>query len=478
MKTYYILYILLLSITLGSCDLMGDVDKVKPYYKLEDETAIRDANSAEQVLKGIYTQWRQWDFCSFRANMSILSGAMSVTASGGILGQTGFADNNVQADNEIIGNVYNQLYAVINAANFMIEYLENNKVKDLDPIRLQEILGEGRFHRAMAHFTLLRLFGQFYDLQSPYGIVISDQPYREVHAQARATVTDCYKFIETDLDSAILHAPEMPMSDYQPTHALISSTTAKAFKAKVLLSKGDYANAALLAEEVIESAVDYGYYLENYMDIFNNMFYSPEVLFAPYTAGYDESCNFDLSRLKYSTYTMKLADAMDPEPGNPEDGSGYDPRFVETLLLPEVNIVAFQNGKYPHNFNEDFQSNTYYFFRLGEVYYIHAEAEARQGGAHLAVARNSLQAVLDVHAPGLTDVGDIADDELLEAIRRHKWLDLVCENYEEWFDLVRYYKAGDLDITTVRPNITTDRQLILPITKTTLAGNNLLIQNP
>ena len=78
----------------------------------------------------------------------------------------------------------------------------------------------------------------------------------------------------------------------------------------------------------------------------------------------------------------------------------------------------------------------------------------------------------------MTDVGDIADDELLEAIRRHKWLDLVCENYEEWFDLVRYYKAGDLDITTVRPNITTDRQLILPIPQTTLAGNNLLIQNP
>lgn len=478
MKTSYIIYILLLSVILGSCDLMGDVDKVKPYYKLEDETAIRDANSAEQVLRGINTLWRQWDLCAIRANMSIMAGSMSISSSGGITGQTGFSDNNVQADNEIIGKVYNQLYSVINSSNFMIEFLENNKVKDLVPQRLQEILGEGRFHRAMAHFTLLRLFGQFYDLESPYGIVISDKPYRVVHSQARASVADCYKFIEADLDSAILHATEMPMNNYAPTHAIISKTTAKAFKAKVLLSKGDFVNAATLAEEVIESAGDYGYYLENYMDIYSNMFNSAEVLFAPYVAGFDESCFFDLSRISFSSYTQSLADEMVPTPGNPTNGNGYDPRFVETLLLPNVNIVAFQNGKYPHNYNEDYQNNTYYFFRLGEVYYIHAEAEARQGGAHLAKARTSLQAVLDVHVPDLYDASNIPDNELLEAIRQHKWIDLVCENYEEWFDMVRYYKAGDLNITSIRPNITTDRQLILPIPQDALAGNNLLIQNP
>lgn len=52
MKTTYIISTLFLSVLIWACDLMGDVDKVKPYYKLEDQTAIRNAQSAEQVLRG------------------------------------------------------------------------------------------------------------------------------------------------------------------------------------------------------------------------------------------------------------------------------------------------------------------------------------------------------------------------------------------------------------------------------------------
>ena len=58
----------------------------------------------------------------------------------------------------------------------MIEFLENNTVKDLDPARRMEILGEGYFNPAMAHFMLLRYFGQFYDTDSPYGIVRQTLP--------------------------------------------------------------------------------------------------------------------------------------------------------------------------------------------------------------------------------------------------------------------------------------------------------------
>ena len=47
MKTTYIISTLFLSVLIWACDLMGDVDKVKPYYKLEDQTAIRNAQSAE-----------------------------------------------------------------------------------------------------------------------------------------------------------------------------------------------------------------------------------------------------------------------------------------------------------------------------------------------------------------------------------------------------------------------------------------------
>lgn len=72
----------------------------------------------------------------------------------------------------------------------------------------------------------------------------------------------------------------------------------------------------------------------------------------------------------------------------------------------------------------------------------------------------------------------ISDGDLLEVVRKHKLIELVEEAYEDWFDLVRYYKEGDLDIKDIKPTVTSDSKLILPIPQKALAGNNLLEQNP
>ena len=99
MKTTYIISTLFLSVLIWACDLMGDVDKVKPYYKLEDQTAIRNAQSAEQVLRGVYTQWRAMSLCNFRSHIGLLAGSLALSGSGGLAGETGFTDNNVLEDN-------------------------------------------------------------------------------------------------------------------------------------------------------------------------------------------------------------------------------------------------------------------------------------------------------------------------------------------------------------------------------------------
>ena len=82
MKTTYIISTLFLSVLIWACDLMGDVDKVKPYYKLEDQTAIRNAQSAEQVLRGVYTQWRAMSLCNFRSHIGLLAGSLALSGSG------------------------------------------------------------------------------------------------------------------------------------------------------------------------------------------------------------------------------------------------------------------------------------------------------------------------------------------------------------------------------------------------------------
>lgn len=469
MKTKNIFYLLLIALGLTACDLMGDVDKIKPNYKLDEETAIHNEKTAMQALRGIYTCWREWNLCAFRGNMGLLSGSLE-TNGVGITGSTDFMDNAVESENEMINKVYPLLYAVINTANGVIEALENKTGLNMTDERKNEIMAECKLHRGLAHFYLLRYFGQFYDLTSAYGIVLRDKPVKGLEISKRASVADSYKFILDDIEYAASYAAEI-----QSSHCYMSRTTAKAFQAKVLLSKGDYKNAALVAKEVIDRAANYGYGLDDYGNIFNNPFHSPEILFAPYTDA-TESCAFDLNRLKYGKITSQLADNLVPGNGDIQTGDGYDPRFAFTCATDQVTHLKFKNGKYPKDDQSD--HNTYYFMRMSEVYYIYAEAEARQGNTHYAAARNSLQTVLDAHAPGLYDVNNIADRDLLEAIRIHKWIEVLYENNEEWFDLVRHHKAGDLQISTIRPNIKTDSQLILPIPKKALSGNNELVQNP
>ena len=480
-----LLLLSLITITgFNSCDLVGKIDDLKPYYQLEEDNVIWDEASANSVLRSVYSNWRERGISAFRPHMSFYSGALEKTAS--IEGDNGFPENRVLANNIAINSLYTSLYKVINSANSTIESLEKGMAVGMSPERTNEMIAECKFHRAMAHFYLLRHFGQFYDANSSYGIVIRTTSFHGLEVAPRDKVAKVYQQIIADLDNAIQNAPTEPT---QNQHYYISKTVAKALKAKVLLYQKNYPEAANLAEEVITEAGEHGYRLEeNYTDIFQNGYNSPETLFAPYAFGTDEELSVQISRTKYGTYTLAIADALTPEAGNITTQNGFDLRFSQIFLVPstgeeeeEEEITFKVNQKYPHplSVTTEIQGNTYLYLRLGEIYLIAAEAEARQSGAaHQQAARNYLQAITDRAGYDVNYVNKINDTDLLEKIRQHKWIELVSENYEEWFDLVRYYKEGNLAISDIKPTIKTDSQLILPIPETAISGNTLLEQNP
>ena len=466
MKTKYILYALFISIGTWSCDLMGNIDDIKPNYKQDEENAIHDTKTALQAVRGVYSGWTDWMLTAFRINMGV--GIGSLSSSGAYSGEKGFSDNTVQADNDILNDVYSALYNVINRANYVIAAVEGNADIAIPEGKKKEILGESKFHRAMAHFYLLRYFGRFYDESSPYGIVIRKTPFRGSEITARESVENAYTLIEQDLGYAILNAPESPES-----HCFISRVTAQALLAKVLLSKGDYPGAATAATAAIDAAADYGYELDDYANIFNNPYDSPEILFAPYN---DSHLCYYPERIRPSKSSLQLADDIMPGIGNDSTGAGLDPCYAFAFAKNNIKNNKNYNAKYP----QESDQTTYYYLRLGEIYYISAEAEARQGAAHYELARTRLQTVLDKHCgEGVYDVSGITDGKvLLETIRQHKWLELLSENNEEWFDAIRYHKAGDLDISTIKPTLKTESQFILPIPKEAIAANNLLVPNP
>ena len=121
---------------------------------------------------------------------------------------------------------------------------------------------------------------------------------------------------------------------------------------------------------------------------------------------------------------------------------------------------------------------SYYFMRLAEVYYIAAEAEARQG--QYAKARTLLATVTERAGYTEDDVNAIADSDLLGEILKHKLCDMSNENLEEWFDLCRYNRQGGFESWTEdeKTELPSFRRHLLPIPKASMGANNLLVQNP
>ena len=511
-KRYSVIIILMLLVGLGSCDLMNRIDEIEPKHQQELGNVMTDSASAESLLRNVYQQWRGGGIARSQMYMSLMSGALVKGQGNVLVNGVDYQENKVKAEDLTVGEMYKDYYKVINIANVVIELLEQNMAPDLSVKRKEEMIAECKFHRAMAHFGLLRSFGQFYDMNSRFGIVVRETSYpsRPV-AQARASVKDVYTSVLNDLKYAVEKAPKNIAPD---KHYYISRLTAKALKAKVLLCMGNYPEAESVAGEVIREASGYGYELEEvYDNVFVNSFNSKEVLFATYCFGMTELGSNEFSyNTTYGSYTEQIS--LDPDfEGEPslDSGEGYDWRFgyaynmfgpdlggnggsggdvewggdVEGYTLARSgvsrggdNVQARTNNTYPYpDMVAGRKGNTVFFLRLAEMYYIHAEAAIRNG--NYDPARSSLKSVLTNGRTSLDiDVDAVPDNALLEFTRKNKWIELFAENNEEWFDMVRYYKAGDLNITSIKGTITKDNQLILPLPKEALAGNNLLEVNP
>lgn len=458
-------------LALSSCSMVGDIDDIKPFYKMETDNVIYNTESAESALRGVYKSWRSFNVSTFRPYMSILSG-FAVSKGGGVTGGQEFVTNSVQANNVALVNFYQGTYLTINTANNLIMLMERGDAKGASDTKVKEIIAECKMQRALAHFQILRHFGYFFDLSSKYGIILRKKPFEGTEVAARTNVRESYEFILEDIDYAILHAPKK--SDY---HFYATSTTAKALKAKILLHMGDFKRCEEISQEILNDSENWGYKLEDsFSNIFTNGYESPEALFSTYTEGAMETVQDLISRTTFSDYLKRMADALQgaDTDGNLNTGKGYDLRFFEMFNPTLAGVLG--NGKYPFPSNGPGKHNTQMILRLAEIYLIHSEAAARNG--NYQAARESFKKTAIRAGYPAEYVNKIKNDEFLKLIFKHKTLELFSENGEDWFDFVRNYKLKTVDLNEIKSTIKSESQLVLPIPQTALAGNNLLEQNP
>ncbi len=180
------------------------------------------------------------------------------------------------ATNVIPQNIWGSAYSIINLCNTVLD-----KISLVDSNDRASVQGEALFMRGVCYYELVGLFAKPYsdgNAAANLGVPIIlkptytyDSSATGANKPARSTVQQTYDQIINDLQAAIAILPTSN-SDYRAT-----VYSANAFLARAYLSMGDYANAAIQADNVIESQA---FKLDATFDkAFNNANTSDEDLF-------------------------------------------------------------------------------------------------------------------------------------------------------------------------------------------------------
>lgn len=458
-KTYLTMGGCLLAMALTTaCD---DRLSALPSQSKVDDNLIVDQKSAEYALNGIYYMYAQCGTDYY----DVLSTGCTYTQeiypanfAGAIVYYQGayMLENHDQtADNSTVLNLWSTFYSQLAAANGVLKQMEAAPDDWFSGDRKAEIMGEACFMRALVHYQLLRWFARYWDIDSPYGVLLRTEPVLAGSiAKDRSTVKDSYACILNDLEYAITH-----MAAENPNH-YANVWVAKGLKARVLMMRGqgtDYADAAALAQDII----DHGpYELEsNVQDIFYvKGLESREVMFGiqPKDNQTDVLEAYYYRQVPNFYPTAKLDSIFGLIPGDTR----------KEWLFPQVKLSQSQAdidaGKEPkyatlickHMPADDPVATTVeesqYQMRLTEMYLLRAEALVRSGGDRGEAGRLLKEVLSHAGVTDFTRVEEAATDEaLLTEIFYETLRNLFCESGRELEIMMRMPEAVVLDFNPI-----------------------------
>ena len=255
MKSFrlYILGFLLLA--LGACD---DFLTEVPETAVPEEEAMTDLESAEQIVVGIYSCFK---------NSSLYSGALVqatdiqtdlLYAAIGYSNQFGsFYRWETTPNENVLLSVYGGLYQIIARCNFFMDHVEEvrNTLKvESERKTIDKYEGDVRFMRALAYSDLIRTFCEAYEPSTAtqkMGVPLYLH-YREGNGssvkKARATLEESYAQVLEDL----LQADQL-VTRIGSDAAFVTEGAVDALLARVYLYKQNWDKAIEHATNVLES---------------------------------------------------------------------------------------------------------------------------------------------------------------------------------------------------------------------------------
>lgn len=439
---------------LQSCDDFVAVDL--PTNQLIGATVFEDVATADAALSHIYSKLRNDVLVTGTSNgLSCLLGNYTDEFdyySTGNLAALDYYQNNLLPTNSSITSIWKSTYNLIYASNAVIEGVLNST--QISASNKSRLLGEAYFIRAYLHFHLVNLYGEI-----PY--VISTD-YQTNATISKTSISDVYTKLTTDLQLAISSLPDayVVAGRIKP-----NKSTAYALMSRVKLYSGDWSQAILYADMVIQNTTLYS--LPTISNVFLKNSTGTLWQLMPQATGINtlEAQTFIFLSGPPPTYALTSSLIASFEVGD----------LRRTNWVGTVTSGA-QSWYYPFKYKERVNTGTSVensiLFRLEEQYLIRAEAKAQLDD--ITGAQDDLNAIRN--RAGLANTVANTQESLLTAILEERRKEFFTELGHRWFDLKRTGQAAII-LGGSKPGWDS-KDLLFPLPSSELLLNsNLLPQN-
>ncbi len=435
MKAIKLCLFLFLTATFSACNLLNEVSP----NDVSAADAIKDGASAEAALLGIYSAMQQKGY--YGGQYPLIGEALTdnaVTGGYQVISLDELGNKAVTPANILVEDLWLSIYRVVTNCNGLLTALPD--ITDLTPTRKKDIEGQARAIRALAHFDLLRYFGEHWNTSSTFGVPIVTTVQTINDRPARATVAAVYKIVTDELLAA---AALLDAKNEAPQYVNIN--TVNALLARVYLYQKDLTKADVYASKVINSTTYRLLDAADYSTIFSSR-RSSESIF---------ELAFDVqNKSAYNALTYVRDGAARPEV-NFIASAGLNTFFKTRINDVRLGMLNFDstandatihpNGRTQKYRGEDTRDNPAYIVRLAEMYLIRAEVKGRVAGL---ADINALRAKRKVFL--LTPAMVVTDDAFRTAILEERRAEFNFEG-QRYFDLARLRRLKtDLDIADFR----------------------------
>lgn len=509
-----------------------------------DENQLTDpstANGTEAILQGVhgmlyrygYGQWIGNGMHSINTRIDWLSDLYVNSRAAYYMNIYRWQDH-IDPYGGINYNVWDGWYTVIQHCNKVIKFTKPEQYNTEG--HYLEVLGEAYMLRAHAMSYLVQCFSPRYNPggdNSEMGIIIRTEP--NFDAMERGSVEETYTQITQDIEKGLeLMGQAADKKSLVWEKNRVNLPVAYGIAARAYLGKQDYALAEKYALLSIDAAEKSGFARlqrgSELLDGFNNTSAAEWIWGYKYTLdqnpmfqGWGAHYSYNFMSLKAPTFAINRSyyDKMGSQDIRrqwfiardydkdgklppvrsmfnlvPEDGC---PSLFKTLRNGDPDFeytgqqIKFATLEGPGNANMDAL-----FMRLGEMYFIAAEAQARQG--KVTEASKTLAAVMSTRDPEYKIPASLSADDLAFEVLRNKWIDQyfeggvffdqkrighVCARLQSGND--KYMTPADQSNFTKRNtgtnalNIATTpdaKQWVFAIPYDEIKGNKLCKQNP